>query len=130
MKNLKSSFGSFLFIVLIFLRPCHVAGSPSYKTEMRWLLDDLAVKAITEGCVPDEIASARKALQGNSRAYLLEHSELHREGTTLILKRRAGSSSWCGAMSPRTYTQSIEVDPDLPSCGVGTTTEDPAGAGQ
>jgi hypothetical protein len=124
MKNLKSRFGLFFFIVLICLRPAQGSGSPSYEAEMRWLLRDLAVKASIDGCVSDDTPNARRALMGNHRAYLLDYSELHREGTTLILERRVGSPSWCEAMSLRTYTQSIEIDADLPSCAVGTTTAD------
>jgi len=125
MKNVKSRFGLFLFIVLICFHPSRGAGSPSYTSEMRRLLDDLELKAIIEGCVSDDIISARRTLWDNDRAYLLDQSELHREGTTLTLKMRAGNSSWCGAMSSHTYTQSIEIDADLPSCAVGTATVDP-----
>lgn len=121
MRNIQSSFGLFLLIVVSFLLPSQVAGSPSYKHEMLWLLLDLEAKAITDGCLSDDVASARRAIQGDRRAYLLDEAELHREGTTLVLESHVGSSGWCGPMSSHTYTRSIEIDPNLPSCPVGIT---------
>ena len=105
-----------LSVLLLLQFPARVAGSPSYEKEMWRLLAELEFKSIADGCISDDIPSARRALGESSLAYLLDHSEIHRHQSTLTLKTQMGSSSWCGLMDLPTYTQSIEIDANLPSC--------------
>ena len=114
--NSKLGYWLSLLILLLFLRPARVAGSRSYESQMWELLFELTVKSIIDGCMSDDIPSARRALGQHSLVYLLDDAELSRDGATLTLETRVGHSSWCGAAGSHTYTQSIEIDATLPSC--------------
>jgi hypothetical protein len=103
-------------LLLSFLQPSQVAGSQSYSKQMEGLLSELATRSIADGCVPDDTASARRALKNSKRAYLLDEAELSRDKATLTLTLRRDNSSWCGSGRSRTYTASTKIDANLPSC--------------
>jgi hypothetical protein len=105
------------FIWLFSLLPAsQVAGSQSYSKQTEQLLSELATQSIVDGCVPGDIAGARRALKSSKQAYLLDQMEIYRDGATLTLTMRINDPSWCGSDGSRTYTASTEIDAALPSC--------------
>lgn len=60
--NAKLEYWLPLLILLLFRRPAHVSGSPSYEKQMWRLLYDLKVKSISDGCISDDIPNARRTL--------------------------------------------------------------------
>ena len=117
MKSMNKQKTLKLFILALpfaCLFPAPANGSPSYKSDMWRLLSDLKIKSITDGCVADDIDAAKTALRQNPRIGILDQAELYREGGELTMTVHAQQSGLC--TGTHTYTQSIEIEPAIPSC--------------